>query len=151
MSRLILLDSGPLGIVTNPRESDTTRICKAWLRSILVSGADVMVPEIADYEVRRELIRARRPKGIIRLDLLADQIGYLPITTQVWRRAGLLWAQARNEGYQTAVDAALDGDVLLAAQAQIAAEDGYDVVVATDNPRHLGRFTVAELWEKILP
>ncbi len=151
MSRLVLLDSGPLGLVTNPRDSEKARRCKAWLRAMLVGDSDVLVPEIADYEVRRELARAGRPKGIRRLDDLADQIGYLPVTKDVWRRAASLWAQARNAGYPTATDAALDGDVLLAAQAQLASESGHDVTVATDNTRHLGHFTLAELWELIVP
>jgi predicted nucleic acid-binding protein len=149
MSRLILLDTGPLGLVTNPRDSDKARRCKVWFRSMMSGTSDVLVPEIADFEVRRELVRSGKTEGIRRLDALTDQIGYLPVTTDVWRRAAALWAQARNEGYQTAKDAALDGDVLLAAQAQLAAESGHDVIVATDNVRHLGRFIVAELWEKI--
>jgi predicted nucleic acid-binding protein len=115
----------------------------------LGGGSDVLVPEIADYEVRRELIRAGRPKGLVRLDDLAGQIGYLPITTAVWRRAAELWARARAEGKPTAPDAGLDGDVLLAAQAVLAAEDGYEVVVATTNVGHLGRFVDARQWDSI--
>ncbi len=151
MSRLYLLDAGPLGLVTNPRDSEKARLCKAWLRTMLGSGADILVPEIADYEVRRELTRAGRPKGIRRLDDLAERIGYLPVTRDVWRRAAALWAQAQNQGYPTAADAALDGDVILAAQTQLASESGHDVVVATDNVGHLGRFIVAEFWESIAP
>lgn len=41
-----------------------------------------MVPEIADYEVRRELIRARRLAGIRKLDALKATTPYLPITTE---------------------------------------------------------------------
>lgn len=35
IDELYLLDSGPLGLVTNPRESDDARRCKAWMRSAL--------------------------------------------------------------------------------------------------------------------
>jgi hypothetical protein len=108
-----------------------------------------MVPEIADYEVRRELIRAGRPKGVARLDLLAEQLGLLPVTAEVWRRAAELWAQARREGYPTAADAALDADVILAAQAQLAAMDDVEVIVATSNIGHLGRFVDARPWESV--
>jgi predicted nucleic acid-binding protein len=147
--RLILLDSGPLGLVTNPRESEQSRRCVAWMRTLLAGDSAVLVPEIADYEIRRELLRADRPEGTARLDDLADSLGLLPVTTAVWRRGAELWALARNEGYPTAADAALDGDVLLAAQAQLAAENGYEVIVATTNVDHLARFVDAREWAMI--
>jgi predicted nucleic acid-binding protein len=149
MSRLILLDSGPLGLVTNPRATEQSRLCNAWLSGVLAGGSDVLVPEIADYEVRRELIRAGRTKGLARLDDLAERIGYLPITTVVWRRAAEFWAQARAAGRPTASNAALDADMLLASQAVIAAEEGHEVVVATTNVGHLGQFVNARLWSDI--
>ena len=37
------------------------------------------MPEIADYEVRRELLRANKAKGIKRLDELKRTMGYVPI------------------------------------------------------------------------
>src|SRR5208337_4921030 len=94
-------------------------------------------------QVRRELIRAGGRGGLDRLDNLARKAGFLPVTTAVWRRAAELWAQARNEGYATADDSALDCDVILAAQALLVAEDGFEVIVATRNVGHLGRFVDA--------
>ena len=149
MSRLVLLDAGPLGRVTNPKAREDSQQCKAWLAGLLSGGVQVMVPEGADFEVRRELFRAGRRGGLTRLDNLADRIGFLPITTAVWRRAAELWARAVNEGHATADDKELNCDVLLAAQAELAAEDGYDVTVATNNPKHLGRFVDAREWETI--
>jgi hypothetical protein len=55
MSRLILLDSGPLGMVTNPKATGTPLDCQLWLKSLLRCGERVAIPEISDYEVRREL------------------------------------------------------------------------------------------------
>lgn len=106
-----------------------------------------MVPEIADYEVRRELIRAHRTAGVARLDALIARIGYLAITTSAMRQAATFWAEARQRGQPTAADAALDGDVILAAQA--ATLDRRDVIVATTNTRHLSRFVDAALWSDI--
>ena len=106
-----------------------------------------MVPEIADYEVRRELIRARRTAGIARLDALIDQVEFLAITTSAMRRAAMFWAEARQQGRPTAADPALDGDVILAAQA--ATLDRARVIVATTNVRHLSRFVPAKLWAEI--
>jgi predicted nucleic acid-binding protein len=151
MSRLVLLDSGPLAMVTNPLGSDETARCNGWLLAMLDGDAQVLVPEICDYEVRRELVRAGKVAGLQRLDELAELLGYLPVTTDVWRRAADLWAQARAGGYQAAADAALDGDMLLAAQAQLAAENGFEVLVATTNVGHLGRFAEAREWESIEP
>jgi hypothetical protein len=109
-----------------------------------------MVPEGADYEVRRELLRVGKRGGLTRLDNFARSTVYLPVTRVVWHRAAELWAQARNEGYATADDSALDCDVILAAQALLVAEDGYEVIVATKNVDHLGRFVDARESETII-
>jgi hypothetical protein len=149
VSRLVLLDAGPLGLVTNPKAGEDSHRCKAWLAGLLSGGVRVMVPEGADFEVRRELFRTGRRGGLTRLDNLAGRIGFLPVTTAVWRRAAELWARSRNEGYATADDTALDCDVILAAQSDLAAEDGFEVTVATTNVGHLGRFVDARMWETI--
>ena len=88
-----------------------------------------MVPEIANYEVRRELIRARRTAGIARLDAFIGQVEFLPIETAAMRQAAAFWTEARHQGQPTVADPALDGDVILAAQA--ATLDRPDVIVAT--------------------
>ena len=147
MSRTIVLDSGPLGLVTNPGGSKEAAACGQWLLNVVTGGATVMVPEIADYEVRRELLRARRTAGIARLDALITQIEYLAITTSAMRQAATFWAEARQQGRPTAADPALDGDVILAAQAATLNRAG--VIVATTNARHLSRFVPAELWSDI--
>jgi predicted nucleic acid-binding protein len=145
---LFLLDAGPLGLVTNPRGSPDSIRCAAWMAAALATGARVMVPAIADYEVRRELVRAGKAPGIAHLDATAARLGTLPVDEWVWHRAADLWAQARRQGTPTAADAALDGDMILAATAQLAAEaeDGSNVVVVTNNIGHLGRFVDARLW-----
>jgi hypothetical protein len=150
MTRLVLLDAGPLSLAVNPKAGEDNRRCKAWLAGLVAGGVRVRVPEEADYEVRRELFRAGRRGGLDRLDKLGRQAGYLPVTVAVWRRAAELWARARNEGYATADDTALDCDVILAAQAQLAAEEGFDVIVATTNVAHLGRFVDAREWQTIV-
>lgn len=106
-----------------------------------------MVPEIADYEVRRELVRARKDRGIARLDAIIEQVEYLPLNTSAMRQAAMFWAEARQQGRPTAADPALDGDVILAAQAATLGRAG--VIVATTNVRHLSRFVPAELWPDI--
>ena len=147
MSRVVVLDAGPLGLVTNPRRSPTSTACATWLQSLLADGTRVVLPEIADYEVRRELLRANKTKGIAHLDALGKLIEYLPITTAAMRRAAEFWAQARQQGQQTAADTSLDADMILAGQAMSLRES--DVVIATTNVGHLGRFVRADLWTNI--
>ena len=76
---------------------------------------------------------------------------YAPITTDVIVRAAELWAQARIRGLPTTPPDALDGDVILAAQALLTAGPGDVMTVATDNVGHLARFVDAQPWERILP
>ena len=149
MSRVILLDTGPLGLVTNPKLSAESVACAQWLQVQITVGNRVLIPEIADYEVRRELLRASKTKGVARLDDLAKALEYLPITTTAMRQAAQLWAQARQQGQPTAGDKTIDGDIVLIAQAMTLAIP--DVVIATTNVGHLSRFIAAELWQNITP
>lgn len=161
MITLILLDTGPLGLVTNPKGGDEALECKAWLQTVLAAGADAIVPALADYELRRELIRGGKAEGLERLDDLIDALGYLPIDHSDLFNAAWLWADVRREHRPTAADAALDGDCILAAQAlsarrvyadaEIEQAGSVSVLIATTNPKHLERFVPARLWSDILP
>jgi predicted nucleic acid-binding protein len=144
-----MLDAGPLGLVTNPKMSPESEACAQWLQTHITLGSRTIIPEIADYEVRRELLRANKTKGISRLDDLANLIEYLPITTAAMRQAAQLWSQARQQGQPTAGDKTIDGDMVLVAQAITLGEP--DVVIATTNVGHLSRFITAELWQNIAP
>jgi predicted nucleic acid-binding protein len=147
VSRVVLLDAGPLGLVTNPRRSAQSMACARWLQRLVAGGARPILPEIADYEVRRELLRANKHQGIARLNELASKLEFLPITTAAMRRAAEFWARARQQGEPTAADTALDADVILAAQA--ATMSAADVVIATTNVGHLSRFVPAAVWQDI--
>ncbi|MEW6491216.1 MAG: nucleic acid-binding protein [Cyanobacteriota bacterium] len=150
MSRIVLLDSGPLGMVTTPKAKPPIyQECKLWFNSLEPKGYTVVLPEIADYEVRRELLRAGKVAGIRRLDQLKAAITYRPITTEVMLEAAELWAEARRRGRPTADPKALDGDVILAAQATLVAQEGNEVIVATTNVGHLSQFVDAREWRFI--
>jgi predicted nucleic acid-binding protein len=149
VSRAIVLDAGPLGLVTNPKLSAESAACVQWLQVHITSGCRIIIPEIADSEVRRELLRANKTKGLSRLDDLAKSLEYLPITTNVMRQAAKLWSQARQQGQPTAGDKTIDGDMILIAQAMILAIP--NTVIATTNVGHLSRFITAELWQNIAP
>ncbi|MCA1716968.1 MAG: nuclease [Actinobacteria bacterium] len=151
MTKVVLLDAGPLSLVTHPRAQIENRRAAEWLAGLRSAGITVRVPEIADYEVRRELLRAGKLKGLGRLDDLKEALGYLPLTTEAMLQAAQFWADARNQGRPTASDLALDADVILAAQAVVLerGEDDVNVVVATTNVGHLSRFVSAKRWEQI--
>lgn len=149
VSRAVLLDAGPLGLVTNPRRSPISTACAQWLQTLVTAGARVVIPEIADYEVRRELLRAGKVAGVGQLDALAGLLEYLPLTTGAMRQAAAFWAQARQQGQPAAGDRTIDADMILAAQAATLGVP--DVVLATTNVGHLSRFTPAELWQNIRP
>jgi hypothetical protein len=68
MSRLVFLDAAPLGMVSNPKNTPVCQTCKDWLASLEPRGYVAIIPEIADYEVRRELLRAGLLKSLQRLD-----------------------------------------------------------------------------------
>ena len=109
------------------------------------------IPEVIDYELRRELLRAGKVKGLTELEGLKSVFDYLPITTEVMLRAAELWANSRRAGLPTGDPKKLDIDVILAAQALTLRVPVADIVIATTNVAHLSRFVSAELWTDIIP
>jgi len=109
MSTIVLLDTGLLGLLTNPKASLEADQCGQWLLSLSMKGFEAKVPEIADYEIRRELLRMDKIDSIKRLDDLKNVLGSVPITTQVMLVAAEFWAYARKQGKPTADNKALDG------------------------------------------
>jgi hypothetical protein len=68
VSRIIVLDSGPLGLVTQRKGIPAADACRQWITRCLDRGSRIIVPAIADFEVRRELGRAGKAHGLARLD-----------------------------------------------------------------------------------
>ena len=60
---IVLLDAGPLGWAANPSLSARAMQCNEWIDRLLLRGIRVGVLEIADYEVRREMVRGGRRRG----------------------------------------------------------------------------------------
>lgn len=151
MADFVLLDSGPLGEAAKPRGRPAAELAHARLNALMRAGMTILIPEIADYEVRRELIRLHNLGAVRRLDGLRDYFGYVPITSKVMRIAADLWAAARRSGRPTSHPHALDGDAILAAQAKELVGASDRVVIATTNVGHLGRFAVTVDWAAIPP
>ena len=121
------------------------------MAELLAARHKVAIPEIADYEVRRELIRADKRIGLDRLDTLKLELRYLKLDTETMLKAAEFWAECRKAGRPTAADHALDADVILAAQAWCARSEGVEIVVATTNPKHLSHMVPAQYWTAIKP
>ena len=137
----LLLDTGVLGQICHPRKHADVR---AWFR-MAVNEHAFLVSELADYELRRELLRLGATRSLSRLDELTRELPYVAVTTATWRRAAALWAAARNTGNVTAPPEALDGDVLVAAQAL---EES--AVVLTNNTRHFESLSVTAVdWTEV--
>jgi hypothetical protein len=154
MARLILLHSGPLGLVVRTRSKPPVMGCLAWLEAMLATGSPVIIPEIADYEIRRELLRIRAVGSLGRLDRYLDPGGglkYLNVSTDAIIKAAEFWAFVRQSGVPTASPDALDADAILAGQAALASQPGEIVIIATTNLAHLNRFPGidAQIWNQI--
>ena len=150
----VVLDTSPLGLLTQRPGHAAGDVCKSWAADLNRFGCLFFVPEIADYELRREFVRQGNAAAVRWLDMFnADVNGaYLPLTTSEVRFAAGLWAQVRNSGKPTAPPDALDGDALIAAQAALLDPSVFGlfgVVVATANAGHLSTLTTAVLWSDI--
>lgn len=152
MSKLVVLDTGPLSMLVHVRITPERERCLRWLQGLLAQGVEVRVAEISDYELRRELRQIQSIQSIQKLDHLGATLGYIPITTEAMRQAAIMWAALRSRGQTTTSREALDGDVILAAQAMLEAQNDAtltEVVVATTNVRHLAWLIQADEWQNI--
>lgn len=147
---IVLLDTHPLSLIVSPKYTDKVIKCRQWLKALKKNKFLACVPAITDYELRRELIRAKKELSLICLDKFITTKGIItaPTTKQVYRKAAELWAIAHNKGEQTADEKALDGDVILAATAILVAGRGSRTIIATTNVKHLQRYyTDTKHWE----
>ena len=149
MTKFVFLDTGTLWLLTKPKGKPLADSCRLWLKRLVLAEVRVFVPEIADYEVRRKLLHLKATAALIRLDGLRTTLEFAPITSDVMIRAAELWAELRRTGLPTAAPGSLDGDCILAAQAQMAVGPGDVVTVASDNVKHLGRMVNAQPWEDV--
>ncbi len=152
MARLILLDAGVVGLLCSSPFLPTVRACQAWVVAQAGAGAKVLLADLTDFEVRRELLRIRATAKLRRLDDLRSNIVPLPVNSPSWRKAAEFWAIVRRAGKPTASPDALDGDAILAGVAAVIGVPGDEVIVATTNVGHLGRFPAvdARKWETFL-
>jgi predicted nucleic acid-binding protein len=151
MIKHILLDSEPLGLISAPVRAAAAAAITKWTRACLAAGHEIYVPEVIDYELRRELLRAQKTGSVKELDGIKAAFNFLPITSAAMLLAADLWASSRRSGLATADPKSLDIDVILAAQALTLRVPTSDLIVATSNVSHLSRFVPADHWSNIAP
>ena len=141
MSRVVFLDTGPLGMYANPKPNAKNEACRQRVNDLLIAGANVRAPGIVVYETRRKVVhlQLRQPEAnrLVRFETVVLTLGLVPVTEETLRRASDIWAQARHVGHVTAPPEAIDGDVILVAQAFIESEKGDPVEIATTNSKDL--------------
>ena len=94
MAKLVFLDSEPLGLASKQSGKPDADACRSWLSAIELAGALVLIPEIVDYEVRRELMRVGATAGLRRLDALLGRFTLLPLAQPAIVRAAELWRKS---------------------------------------------------------
>ena len=158
MPSIIVLDTGPLSnsVVAPVRRGKIPTVseeCRDWISACEQAGALLLVPAIAYYEALREIERrdASRQRENLREFVFALPDRFLPLTTFHLEMAARMWSAARRGGYPTASDDALDGDVILAAQALGLGLSSTDYIVATTNVGHLTRYVPCDEWANIRP
>ena len=151
---IVVLDTGPLGVITSPnRIARETQAMLAWEQQMLLAGHFLLVPAIADYELRREHPRRGANVSIAELDrfVYAVEGRYLELTDSALKIAAQLWADTRNARLPTADLRELDCDIVIAAQVLDLSLPADELMVATGNIRHLARLVHCELWRNIIP
>ena len=83
MSLPVFLDTGPLGILTNPKRPPETVRMLTWIIAMIRAGHRFIVPAIADYEVRRELERVAKTSGLAALDMGLPPADFIVATVNV--------------------------------------------------------------------
>ena len=152
---IVFIDSGVLGLLTNPNKVGKPMQCENWLYSLLSKGIYVVSSDICDYEVRRSLLleAQRKPNltSLKNLDSLRDIIDFLNLEPAVMFKAAEVWMSARLLGKQTADNYSLDVDMIIVAHCHLLKQEFPNryLAIATTNVKHLSQFTEAFNWSEI--
>lgn len=106
-----------------------------------------MIPAVADYEVCGELLGLGAIAELRRLDALRSRSGGLDVRAAAFDQAAEFWALLRRGGLQTAGDAELNGDAILAVVAVNLNGHGDVVTIAMNHMGHIERFPGVEARE----
>jgi toxin FitB len=125
MTGLIILDSAPLGFFCNPKNRDNYKKLSNFVKSLNFS---IGVPEIIDYELRRNLELENLQKSISLLSQFQQRRQLISLESEDLIRAAELWAWCRKQGSTTTENKGIDIDVILVSQA-LSRKDFFNKVV----------------------
>ncbi len=137
MKRVAFLDSGPLGRVVNPRSLPEIKL---WIQFVKQNKIALRVAEVTDYELRRNLVLEGLQKSINNLNKYKQTQRFIPITSEAMLEACELWAWSRKRGIATTDIKNIDADVILVAQAISQKDNFEEIIIVTENPKHISRF-----------
>ncbi|MDJ0719300.1 MAG: hypothetical protein QNJ54_34600 [Prochloraceae cyanobacterium] len=137
MNRLILLDSGPLGKIANPRQTPEVKRCLQFIKEQKIA---LRVAEIIDYELRRNYLLEGFTKSISKLNKYRQTKQFIPLTSEIMLEAAELWAWLQAQGLPTSSKNDIDKDVILVASALSQKPDFDEVIILTSNAKHFVRF-----------
>lgn len=143
MTSRLMLDTNVLARICHPSLHQDV---KEWLRRLLERGAaapEILVSVLADYELRRVLMKQQGVESLAHLDALEQSLRFVPLTVEASRRA----AGMRRESGVAGSPSLSDGDLLMAAQAEIEGA----ILVTNDKAIHqIPGLTVRD-WSEIDP
>lgn len=156
---IVVLDSNVLGLLATPdksvafedeRESTEIYRCTEWLYRLLSRGVRVVIPDICDYEVRRELIRIDS-SSIEHLNSLRELLDCREVTFDILEHAAKLWAESRKISQPNTVQENIDVDCIISAYCHILEQEnpGREVILATKNIKDFQRTTKCAHWQDI--
>lgn len=155
---IVILDSGILDLISTSAKSisiaknSEIEQCTEWFYYLLSKGVFVTTSDICYYEVRRKFVHIKSESVQI-LDELREIIDFLPLTTEVVKKASELWAEVRWQNIPTADSKTLDADMMISALWVILSEEspGQSVFIATKNVRHMKIFAKEQAldWDSI--
>lgn len=146
LSRVVILDSKPLGDICNPI---TYKQIKPLIEFLKEQKIALRVAEITDYELRRELTLQNLQKGINNLNKFRQKQQIIPIDSESLIIATDLWAEIRKTEQPTADRKNIDCDVIMVAQALKLRQQFQQIIILTIDVNDLIRFKKfgIEVWD----
>ena len=134
----LLLDTNTLTELCHPHRGLRVR---RWFEAMHVRHT-VFLSGVAEYELRRELVRNHSVRALDALENLAERLPYVPMDRPMWKCAAVVWADQVAKGRMPAQG--ISGDTLLAAQALVVR-----AVVITENLKHFEGIVLAMSWTDV--